>query len=202
MKPTNCKRLAAAVVVGLWLWMAVSCGGGAGTPKPRGYIRIDFPEKEYHPFDSSGYPYRLACPAYGYVAPDTESYRYEPYWINIRMPRYKATVHISYKRVQKNLSGLLDDTHSFVYHHTIKADAIIETPFSHPEANVYGMLYEIGGNVASPVQFYATDSLRHFLRGSLYFFTPPNSDSLAPAIAFLTQDIEYLMQTIEWKKYD
>jgi hypothetical protein len=55
--------------------------------------------------------------------------------------------------------------------------------------------------VASSVQFYATDSLRHFLRGSLYFFTTPNVDSLAPSIAFLTRDIEYLMQTIEWEKH-
>ncbi|MDR0729990.1 MAG: gliding motility lipoprotein GldD [Prevotellaceae bacterium] len=183
------------------LWMAVACGGGMGVPKPRGYIRIDFPEKEYRMFDSADYPYRLAYPTCGYVAPDTQSYRYEPYWVNIRMPRYNATIHISYKRVQKNMPALLDDTHNFVYRHVIKADAITETPFVHADAKVYGMLYEIGGNVASSVQFYATDSLRHFLRGSLYFFTPPNADSLAPSIAYLTQDIVYLMQTIEWKKH-
>ncbi|MDR1681197.1 MAG: gliding motility lipoprotein GldD [Prevotellaceae bacterium] len=195
------KYPASLLLGGLWLWMAVACGNGVSTPKPRGYIRIDFPEKEYRPFDSAGYPYRLAYPTYGYVEPDTQSYRYEPYWINIRMPRYNATIHISYKRVQKNLPALLDDTYNFVYRHVIKADAITETPFEHAGAGVYGMLYEIGGNVASSVQFYATDSLRHFLRGSLYFFTPTNIDSLAPSIAFLTQDIEYLMQTIEWKRY-
>jgi gliding motility-associated lipoprotein GldD len=162
-------------------------------------MRTDFPEKQYQLFNPAGYPYRFAYPADGRIVPDTTSYRHEPYWINLKMPHYNATVHISYKRVQGNLPELLDDTYSFVYRHVIKADAISTTLFENREKNVYGILYELDGDVASPVQFYATDSVRHFLRGSLYFFNTPNADSLAPYIAFLTRDIEYLMHTTEWK---
>ncbi|MCR5455573.1 MAG: hypothetical protein K6F33_11355, partial [Bacteroidales bacterium] len=65
--------------------------------------------------------------------------------------------------------------------------------------HVYGLLYGIKGNVASPLQFYITDSTRHFLRGSLYFNCSPNKDSLAPSVEFVRQDIERLFETLIWK---
>jgi gliding motility-associated lipoprotein GldD len=60
-------------------------------------------------------------------------------------------------------------------------------------------LYEIRGDAASSVQFYLTDSTRHFLRGSLYFNVQPNADSLAPVIDFFMEDIMHLIETLEWK---
>ncbi|MDR2683595.1 MAG: gliding motility lipoprotein GldD [Dysgonamonadaceae bacterium] len=177
-----------------------ACHNSAPLPKPHGYLRTDFPEKKDRLFDSTGYPYRFSYPDYARMVPDKQSYRYEPYWVNLQMPAYNATIHISYKRVRNNLPELLDDTYTFVYRHVIKADEIVETPVRNEEQRSYGFLYEIGGDVASSVQFYVTDSIRHFLRGSLYFMSTPNMDSLAPSIAFLTADIQHLMQTLEWKK--
>jgi gliding motility-associated lipoprotein GldD len=185
------------VAMGLFLWTA-ACSGSVPVPKPRGYLRTDFPEKIYRTFDSAGYPYRFDYPAYAAIVPDKQSYRYEPWWVNLKVPAYQATVYISYKRIQKNLPALLDDTYNFVYRHVIKANEITETPVLNHEKKVYGFLYEIGGDVASSVQFYVTDSTRHFLRGSLYFMVTPNSDSLTPSIAFLTADIQHLIQTLEW----
>jgi len=176
-----------------------ACSTTPPAPKPRGYLRDDFPKKSYHAFDSTGFPYRFDIPAYARITENKQAYGYEPYFINVQMPRYRATIHISYKRVQRNLPELLDDTHNFVYRHVIKADDITETQFINRERKVYGMLYELGGDVASSVQFYVTDSTRNFLRGSLYFMATPNQDSLAPSIAYLTRDIERLMQTVEWK---
>ncbi len=176
-----------------------ACTSTPTVPKPRGYLRDDFPAKTYHVFDSTGFPYRFDIPAYAKITEDKKAYGYEPYFVNMQMPRYNATLHISYKRVQHNLPVLLDDTYNFVYRHVIKADDITETPFINRKRKVYGVLYELGGDVASSVQFYVTDSSRNFLRGSLYFMATPNKDSLAPSIAFLTEDIAHLMQTVEWK---
>jgi gliding motility-associated lipoprotein GldD len=61
------------------------------------------------------------------------------------------------------------------------------------------MLYNIKGNTASSVQFYLTDSVNHFLRGSLYFDVKPNKDSLAPVINFIRGDIEHFMESFSWK---
>ena len=169
-------------------------------PKPRGYIRIDLPEKKYQAFDEENYPYQFEYPVYGEIFPDTLSREYEPYWVNILFPKYNATLHISYKKINKNLSEILDDSYNFVYRHVIKADAIIETQFVNSEKKTCGMLYEIGGSAASTVQFYLTDSTSNFLRGALYFNVTPNRDSLNPYIDYFTEDIQYLMQTLSWKK--
>ena len=87
-----------------------------------------------------------------------------------------------------------------VKNHITKADAINEQPFINHENKVFGILYDLKGNTASAVQFYVTDSTRHFLRGSLYFSAEPNADSLAPVIDFFREDIIHLIETLKWKK--
>ena len=63
---------------------------------------------------------------------------------------------------------------------------------------MYGILYQIKGNAASQVQFLLTDSVKHFLRGALYFNNRPNKDSIAPVANYITEDIVRLMETAEW----
>jgi gliding motility-associated lipoprotein GldD len=182
----------------VWLFVSLTSCGNAPVPKPDGHIRIDLPDKSYRLFDSLKFPYQFESPVYAQIVPDKASYGYEPYWINMHLPA-NATIHISYKRIKNNLPELLDDTHNFVYRHVIKADAITETPFRNRERKMQGMLYEIGGDVASSVQFYATDSVRHFLRGALYFMETPDRAFLEPMINYYTTDIEHLIETLQWK---
>lgn len=101
--------------------------------------------------------------------------------------------------MSKDVNHYLEDARTMVYKHTVKADAINEKAFINKEKKVYGVLYDIKGNAASSVQFYLTDSVTHFLRGALYFNAEPNKDSLAPAIKFIHQDIERLIETFQWK---
>lgn len=175
-----------------------ACGGGE-TPKPRGYFRIDLPKKEYALFDSTSFPYRFEHPTYTKVFTDREQGA-EPYWINLSFRGHKAVLHMSYKKLNGDLSKLLEDTHTFVYKHTIKADNILETNFSAPERKMYGTLYDIEGNAASVLQFYLTDSSKNFVRGALYFYSRPNKDSLAPVIAYFREDVVRMMETFSWKK--
>ena len=180
----------------LILLMGVSCQRNY-TPKPRGYLKIDFPEKEYIHFDSTC-PFSFTHPVYSRVLPDTDFYS-EPCWINIEFPSFKGIIHISYKKVDGNLYKYMEDSRSLAYKHTIKADAIRETVYSDPEADVHGILYDIKGDAASSLQFYLTDSNNHFLRGSLYFKVEPDKDSLAPVIAYFKEDIIQLIESFEWK---
>jgi len=168
----------------------------AYTPKPAGYLRIDFPEKAYRLFDSA-YPYSFEYPVYAYIVPDTDRFS-EPYWVNIDFPRFDGKIHISYKHVRNNLDKYTEDSRTLAYKHTIKADAIKETLYVNDTSRVYGILYEIKGNAASSLQFFVTDSTRNFLRGSLYFNVQPNKDSLAPVISFFKDDIVRLMETVRW----
>lgn len=167
------------------------------TPKPRGYFRIDFPEKQYQLYKEEC-PYTFEYPVYGKIVPD-EDYLTEPCWINIEFPEYRGKIHISYKPVVNNIGALLEDSHALAYKHTIKARSINERLFLDAEADVYGVMYDISGDAASSVQFYLTDSVRHFIRGALYFTLQPNSDSLSPVIEFFREDILHLIETLEWQ---
>lgn len=166
------------------------------TPKPRGYFRIDLPEKAYKTTPEV-LPYKFEYPKYSYLQQRPNSPE-QQYWINIVFPKFKAKVHLSYKPVNNNIETFLNDAREFVYKHTVKADAISETPYLNNEKNIYGLLYEIKGDAASNTQFYVTDSTKHFLRGALYFNVTPNKDSLAPVIKFINQDIVHLIETFEW----
>lgn len=169
------------------------------TPKPHGYFRIEFKEKSYHRLDSDAFPYNFDVPLYSKVEVDHDRLA-EPFWINVKIPEHKAEVHISYKKVEKNLPQLLEDSRKLAYKHTIKADAINERIVINKAKKVYGTIYEIEGNAASPLQFYLTDSTHNFLRGALYIKEIPNIDSLRPVIDYLTPDVIHLIETMEWKK--
>jgi gliding motility-associated lipoprotein GldD len=170
------------------------------TPKPRAYFRIEFPQKEYVKFGGQA-PYSFEIPAYSFMAKDSSKMA-EPFWFNLTFPDMKAKIHLSYKVINKDLSKYIEDSRTLAYKHTIKADAISEQLFIDKKNKIYGILYEIKGNAASPFQFFATDSAKHFIRGSLYFNVYPNKDSLGPVFDFIKPDIIHLIETFRWEKFD
>ncbi len=180
--------------------LLIACGGDPGSPKPRAYPRIALPEKSYQAFDSV-FPYRLEYPAYAAFVPD-ERESAEPYWADIVFPEFSGRIHLSYKAINHpgELAEYLEDSRNFVHRHIPKATAIDEEIFLRPEYDVYGTLYRIRGKeAASPLQFFATDSVDHFLRGALYFEVRPNNDSLAPVIQFVEEDIRHLFHSLRWE---
>lgn len=167
-------------------------------PKPRGYFRIDLPEKEYVLFDTN-FPFQFEKPTYAVITSDPHSPN-EKYWINLDFPDFKATVHFSYKEVDGNLSNYLEDSHRMISKHIPKADAIYDSIIIDRKRQVFGLIYELeGSGAASPYQFFLTDSISHFVRGSLYFNFTPNNDSLDPVIEYIKQDIDHLINTFAWK---
>jgi gliding motility-associated lipoprotein GldD len=177
--------------------LAVSCGENY-VPKPRGYFRIDFPEKEYRMFDTT-FPYTFEYPVYSKIVSDSSSLA-EPYWINIIYPSFYAQLHISYKVISGNLQNYLEDSRTLVNKHIPKANSISQREYIDPVNKVYGLVFDIrGADAASTYQFYLTDSTKNFFRGALYFDLVPNNDSLSPVIDFLKTDIEHLITTFRWK---
>lgn len=170
-------------------------------PKPPTYYRIDFAGKNYQMFDSANYPYTFMCPDYAHVVP-CAFVTAEPYWVDIEFPKYKATINISYKKIPDRdvLKYYINDCYTFVSKHFDRSSGVLEQEYSDPSHGVYGLIYDIKGvTVASPCQFYLTDSNKHFLRGSLYFDCPPNNDSLQPVIDYIRKDIDRLVETLRWR---
>ena len=181
-----------------------SCGSDSDdipVPKPTAYYRIDFPQKKYSVF-SDNCPFEFEYPSnYALVLNDSDA-NAEPCWKNIIYPRFKAEINLSYKHINnsKELEKYLDDSWTLATKHQVKASGMPETLIRRDSAKVFGLLFEIEGNSASNLQFYATDSTNHFIRGALYFFAHPNYDSLAPVIEFLKKDVERMITTLKWKE--
>ena len=173
------------------------------TPKPRGYFRLELPEKEYRHFLPEDCPFRFDYPAYVEIARDSiffDEPTENPCWMNTDFKTLGGKIHLSYKEInEKNtLRKLLEDSHKLTFKHTSKAQYIDEGVINNGK-DVSGILYEIGGNAASNAQFFLTDSVNHYIRGALYFSNVPNEDSLAPVIKFVKEDMRRMFDSFEWR---
>ena len=170
-------------------------------PKPKAYLRLEYPEAKYVKINPD-LPFSFEK---NLLATDITNKRLEDtkesYGLNIEYPKLKGTVYLTYKKIKtrNDFVTYLKDAQNFTQEHTRKADEITEQVFEDKNRKVYGMFYEIGGNAASQSQFYVTDSVKHFLIGSLYFYAKPNYDSILPAAEYLKKDIKQIMETLEWK---
>ena len=185
--------------IGLIILAMVSCGEpDRPLPKPKGYFRIDLPEKSYVSVDTIE-KYAFEVPSYAVLTGDPFSPQ-EKNWINVEVPQFKASIHLTHKDVNGNLSEYLEDVHTMLTKHLQKANGMNDSLIVNPEHQVYGMLIEMDGKgVATPLQFYLTDSTANFVRGALYFNFVPNNDSMQPVIDYLRQDIDRMISTFEWK---
>ena len=185
------------------LYSLSSCHGDY-MPKPKAYPRVHYPERKYEMFDPPSCPFKFEKPVYAIVQKDTSFFGkrpVEPCWLNIILPDFNGTINLTYKEINKNmtLDKLLDDAHKLSFKHDKKANYIDETLIVNKHG-VSGLFYNVGGDAATNIQFFLTDSVHHYIRGSLYFYNEPNSDSMAPVLAFVRQDIDRMLSTFEWKK--
>lgn len=195
-------RKGAYIIVVLIFLLSVSCGNTL-RPKPRGYFRIAIPQPEYVSVQderflslSNDLPYSFQVNSLVQLSLHEEQ---EPYWIDLYYPQYDVKVHCSYKQINSNLRELSDDAQHFVYNHAGKASAIPEQGYENSDTKVYGVMYELIGNTASPCQLYLTDSVHHFFRAAVYFNCIPNQDSLAPVRDYIITDMRHLVETMEWR---
>ncbi len=184
------------------VFLLSSCEGDS-TPKPKAFLRLEYPEATYKTEDITKMPFTFDRNILGKnLKTKTLKGNTTSYGINIEYPNLKGTIYLTYKSIDGNkkyLNDFLRDAQNFTQEHTQKADEIAEQLFEDNKRRVYGMLYEVGGNAASQSQFYVTDSTNHFLTGSLYFYAKPNYDSILPAANYLQKDIKHIMETLKWK---
>lgn len=201
--------------------LTISSCNSPYSPKPRGYYRVSLPEHKYQVFDREGFPYTFEYPVYGRISQDSTYFEEQPenpYWVNIDIPDFGGRIYISYNRIGgkarykiKNARGeyvdsiglnsfdkLLNGSYTLSFKHSYKASSIEDSVFR-TEKGIDGIFFRIGGNTATANQFLLSDSVKHFLRGALYFDATPNEDSLRPVNAFLKEDLKHLVNTLRWK---
>jgi gliding motility-associated lipoprotein GldD len=94
---------------------------------------------------------------------------------------------------------LIQDAHGFKNTHQALAAKVTHQRVLRDSARVFGTVFNVEGDVASPMVFYLTDSTSNFLYGALYFDKRPNADSLAPVTARLRSDMQRMIATLAWK---
>ena len=164
-------------------------------PKPKAYLALEYPKAQY--FETEGNcPYKFKTNSLSEIKHNIQN---RPCWLDIYYPKMKGSIYISYYPVDNNLKSLIIDAQKLPLKHEIKADAILSTTYINENHDTYGLFYEVEGNAASQAQFYLTDSLNHFVTGSIYFKAQPNYDSILPAAEYLKKDMRKIMETLRWK---
>lgn len=172
-------------------------------PKPRAYPRVHYPENEgYYEYAPSDCPYSFQVPSYLSVEKKEQFFDEDisdECWANITCSQLDATIYLSYKELGQgqSLLHLMEEAYELTYKHTQKADFIQPVEVDNGQGAV-GLIYYVGGDAASNIQFFLTDTMSHFVRGALYFYARPNVDSLKPVVEFMVNDIQHVMDTWQW----
>lgn len=181
-------------------------------PKPMGYFRIELPDHQYKPLDASeSIPNKhdaitilppFTCEQSVHATTTLQLQPDHCLWMNITYPELNASLRFTCITVENadSLRNLMISEDKMVKFHYKKADDVQYSVIRDPEARIWGQTYEIyGKEVATPLQFWLTDSATHFVRASLYFDGTPNNDSLQPVIQYLKEDAMHLINTFAWK---
>ncbi len=186
------------------LFVIISCSDPVFTPKPRGFPKVIYPEKNYQPFDAEYCHFTFEYPEYALIERDTSFFNErpaDPCWFDIYFPDFECRLHCSYSPIadRASIDELKTDAFKLTEWHNKKAIYIDDRPFRKSN-NVQGILFEVEGPVASQVQFFVTDTLEqeHFLRCALYFYAQAKPDSLAPVYDFIRKDVDRMIETFEW----
>lgn len=184
------KKLILILLTGLLF----SCGKDS-VPKPKGDLRLEYPEPKYVKFTQP-------CPftfEYSDFSVITDAKKKRNCWYYINYNGMKGKVFLTYYPIKDDFEAHVKESEKMVYEHTVKASSIETKSFQYPEKRVFGNFYELKGQSASNLQFYITDSTRHFVTAYLYFNSRPKPDSLAPAVDYVKRDMLHLIDTFEWK---
>ncbi|CAG5084098.1 gliding motility lipoprotein GldD [Parvicella tangerina] len=166
-------------------------------PKPYGYYRIELPDHEYEVYDDPECPFSFEAPKNALIVDNDQ--QGQNCFKSMIYPELKAGVYFTYFPINDNFEELVKTADDIVYEHHNMASGIQVDEVSNEEKHVYGTSYKLMGEVAVNQVFFVTDSNHHYFAGKLYFETVPNYDSLQPCIDYITEDIEHLMNTMEWK---
>ncbi|PWH85745.1 gliding motility lipoprotein GldD [Brumimicrobium oceani] len=186
------KSVAIAFVV---LISVTSCNNQQNyVPKPSTFLELKFPERTYENYtDNCGYTYNK--PSYFKV----QNVKGSSCNRDVELSSLNGTLHLSRIDMDTSLAVYVNYAIDKVGEHKVKATAILDTSFIRNEARVFGTFFELQGNVASPFQFYVTDSTSRFISGVVYFNTLPNYDSIKPTLDFVKHDLYEFVNTLEWR---
>jgi gliding motility-associated lipoprotein GldD len=167
------------------------------------YPRIVYPVQSYDKFLLEACNFTFQKPSYAKIKTGIKFFNEEsshPCWFDLELENFNGSIHFSYNPIEdsKSLDKLVTDAFKIVEQHNTKAEYREEIIIENSNG-VHGLLFNLEGPVASPINFFLTDTTSHFVRASLYFNSAVDPDSIAPVLEFVSQDIQKILETFEWK---
>ncbi len=185
------------VFLSIFAIVFVACSDEQLIPKPPTYLRLEIPEPVYTLFDDScDYTVEISTLYKVVDAPDQGTNTCHK---RIELGPLNGTAYVRYWRMSEPLAYYVNNANDEIDRHKTKADNIINETILRNEDRVFGSFFELQGNVATPFQFYLTDSTSRFLYCEVLFNSAPNYDSLRPSLDYLRRDLNKFMETIKWK---
>lgn len=192
-------KILAISLIALLVYAACD-SGQTYAPKPTTYYRITLPDKSYQTYDTTALGITFEYPTNSTVVmkKDIPSVK----WIDILYPEYNGVIFLSYKNLKTPaaLAMEVDTAYQLLKIHFQKASGVEEQAYNNPSERVFANTWRLKGQqVASTFQFWATDSVKNFVRGAVYINSTPNYDSLEPIIDYLQDDARHILETLKWK---
>lgn len=183
----------------LGLIMALlGCDEEVFIPKPPTYLRLELPDHKYSTIeDDCAYEFNLASIYSVEKVPDDQENSCHR---RINLGPLNGMAFIRYWDMTEPLSYYINNANDEVDRHKIKATNIHDENIIKPEQRVFGTFFQLEGDVATPFQFYLTDSTNRFLYCEILFNSTPNFDSLRPSLEYLKIDLDTLLSSFKWKQ--
>lgn len=162
------------------------------SPKPKAELALEYPTPQYHSSENIC-TYRFAYNKTAVLKPLSSCA------VTLAYAKLNATLYLTYFDLEKaSLDTLLLDFDKRLEMFGKKAFRMNESSFENQENKVMGACVTLVGDSPSNLHFFGTDTQKHYLTGSLLFQAAPNYDSLAPAIAYIKNDVQKLLETLRW----
>ena len=171
-----------------------SCKDEIIVPKPKAFLSLKYPKPNYSKINEIPFSFDLN----NLVKIENIVEKKDNLDVKLNYDIINATLYLNYIKIDNNFNKLISQNNYNLNNHAKVATKAAKQDFSDENRKVYGTLYELIGPVASPSQFYVSDSIDNFLAGTLFFKIKPNYDSLLPAIYYAKNDIIRLIETIKW----
>lgn len=169
-------------------------------PKPRTYLRANFPEHRYH--DEIAFGFFKVKAADIFTLKDFKTDNKGQFTQEIDLGPINGTLRLLYRQfdTKDSLASLISSAHKEKEFHKIIADRIDFENIIDLNRKVFGTFFNFKGNTAVNYQFYLTDSTTNFVWGEVELNCRPNYDSLKQTTDYLKVDLLKFVNSIEWTK--
>ena len=181
---------------GLFLFQ-FSCDESNYLPREKGFLRLEFEKPTYNSFSDESsalnFIYNDAYSSFEIVSDEKIVLRYKDIKISIVLSDVKLENISSFEESIQNF-------YMFLEPHRKKSNQISIKEFTSADNKRFAKVIEMRGQVASPLQFYVTDSINHFLFGSMNIMEKSDYDSIYPSVMYVKNDIFSIIESVNWGK--